>query len=221
MRTHLLFIAALVTGLIVSLPRVPKCGMGRPLSPCPQEAYSGQPQDRRLWHRRCQRWSSIYSDMAREPNHDLKCILIVRDDHLVSEHYFNGDRRHFSSWHPLRHKERHIVTDGHCNSEGTAAQPRRFNLALPTRFGDNASHLPLDQFARANLFDPLAIQKYSWRQVPIDRTHQQQRIPLSPRPPTGDFFIHNFRRSSLCLSVAILSATAYQKTRTLQLFHSS
>jgi hypothetical protein len=34
---------------------------------------------------------SIYSGMAQEPNHDLKGIVIVRDGHLVSEHYFNGD----------------------------------------------------------------------------------------------------------------------------------
>jgi CubicO group peptidase (beta-lactamase class C family) len=34
---------------------------------------------------------SIYSEMTQEPNHDLKGVVIVRDGHLVSEHYFNGD----------------------------------------------------------------------------------------------------------------------------------
>src|ERR1700689_3813341 len=34
---------------------------------------------------------SLYSEMAQEPHHDLKGIVIVRDGRLVSERYFNGD----------------------------------------------------------------------------------------------------------------------------------
>lgn len=34
---------------------------------------------------------AIYADMVRDTHHDLKGIVIVRDGHLVSEHYFNGD----------------------------------------------------------------------------------------------------------------------------------
>ena len=57
---------------------------------------------------------SIYSDMAQEPNHDLKGIVIVRDGR-----------------YPLSHEERHIVTNGHCNSEGPGPECRRPDLALP------------------------------------------------------------------------------------------
>jgi CubicO group peptidase (beta-lactamase class C family) len=34
---------------------------------------------------------SLYSEMAQEPHHDLKGIVIVRNGPLVSEHYFNVD----------------------------------------------------------------------------------------------------------------------------------
>jgi CubicO group peptidase (beta-lactamase class C family) len=34
---------------------------------------------------------AIYSNMVRDPHHDLKGIVIVRDGRLVSEQYFNGD----------------------------------------------------------------------------------------------------------------------------------
>ena len=34
---------------------------------------------------------AIYSDMDRDPHHDLMGVVIVRDGRLVSEHYFNGD----------------------------------------------------------------------------------------------------------------------------------
>lgn len=43
---------------------------------------------------------SIYYDMTREPNHDLKGIVILRDGRLVSEHYFNGDS--VDSLHDIR-----------------------------------------------------------------------------------------------------------------------
>jgi len=35
--------------------------------------------------------SLLYNDMEKEPHHDLKAIVIVRDGVLLSEHYFNGD----------------------------------------------------------------------------------------------------------------------------------
>jgi CubicO group peptidase (beta-lactamase class C family) len=34
---------------------------------------------------------ALYSEIAQEPHHDLKGIVIVRNGRLVSEHYFNGD----------------------------------------------------------------------------------------------------------------------------------
>jgi CubicO group peptidase (beta-lactamase class C family) len=34
---------------------------------------------------------NLYGEITAEPHHDLKGIVIVRNDHLVSEAYFNGD----------------------------------------------------------------------------------------------------------------------------------
>ena len=34
---------------------------------------------------------SLYSELAQEPHHDIKGIVIVRNDQLASERYFNGD----------------------------------------------------------------------------------------------------------------------------------
>jgi CubicO group peptidase (beta-lactamase class C family) len=46
--------------------------------------------------------------MTAEPNHDLKGIVIVRDGHLVSEHYFNGDTA--SSLHDIRSATKSITS---------------------------------------------------------------------------------------------------------------
>lgn len=43
---------------------------------------------------------SIYSEMTQDPHHDLKGIVILRDDKLVSERYFNGDSA--DSLHDIR-----------------------------------------------------------------------------------------------------------------------
>jgi CubicO group peptidase (beta-lactamase class C family) len=37
---------------------------------------------------------AIYFDIDRDPHHDLKGIVIIRDGRLVNEHYFNGDSAH-------------------------------------------------------------------------------------------------------------------------------
>ena len=52
--------------------------------------------------------SAIYSDMAQETHHDLKGIVIVRDGHLVSEHYFNGDSA--GSLHDIRSVTKSITS---------------------------------------------------------------------------------------------------------------
>jgi len=67
---------------------------------------------------------SIYSDMAREPNHDLKGMVIVRDDHLVSEHYFNGDAA--ISLHDIRSATKNVTSllTGIAIQKGLVQQPR-------------------------------------------------------------------------------------------------
>lgn len=97
MRTHLLFIAALVTGLIVSLPSRAQVRNGAPTQRMSAGGIQWSTARPQTLASTLPALESIYSDIAREPNQDLKGILIVRNDHLVSEHYFNGDRRHFSS----------------------------------------------------------------------------------------------------------------------------
>jgi CubicO group peptidase (beta-lactamase class C family) len=46
---------------------------------------------------------------------------------------------------------------------------------------ENASHMPLDQFARTNLFEPLGIQRYTWRHVPVDRATGQGNLSITTR----------------------------------------
>lgn len=46
--------------------------------------------------------------MTQEPNHDLKGIVIVRDGHLVSEHYFNGDSA--ISLHDIRSAKKSVTS---------------------------------------------------------------------------------------------------------------
>jgi hypothetical protein len=52
--------------------------------------------------------STICSDMAQERHHDLKGIVIVRNGHLVSEHYFNGDSA--GSLHDIRSATKSITS---------------------------------------------------------------------------------------------------------------
>jgi CubicO group peptidase (beta-lactamase class C family) len=46
--------------------------------------------------------------MAQEPHHDLKGIVIMRDGHLVSEHYFNGDS--VDSLHDIRSATKSVTS---------------------------------------------------------------------------------------------------------------
>ncbi len=55
------------------------------------------------------------------------------------------------------------------------------NAFLTGAIIENASHIPLDQFAKTNLFDPLGVQKYIWRHVPIDRTTGQGNLSITTR----------------------------------------
>jgi hypothetical protein len=102
MRTHSSPIVVVVIVLIAGLPlsaQVRNTAPTQRLSPGGIQWSTSRPADSGI---DAAALDSIYSDMAQEANHDLKGIVIVRDGHLVSEHYF--------------YEERHIATDGHCNS---------------------------------------------------------------------------------------------------------
>ncbi len=55
------------------------------------------------------------------------------------------------------------------------------NAFLAGAIVENVSHMRLDQFAKTNLFEPLRIQKYNWRHVPIDRTTGQGNLSITTR----------------------------------------
>jgi CubicO group peptidase (beta-lactamase class C family) len=196
---------------------------------------------------------SIYSDMAQEPHHDLKGIVIVRHHHLLSEQYFNGDSA--DSLHDIRSatksftsllmgiaiqkglvrsiddsislylpglpkdgKEKVTIKDllnmrsgldaddedpsspGNENTLDESSDWIRTVYSVPMKRApgtkyvycsinaflvgvivENVSHMPLDQFAKTNLFEPLKIPTYSWRQVPIGRTTGQGNLSITTR----------------------------------------
>jgi CubicO group peptidase (beta-lactamase class C family) len=196
---------------------------------------------------------AIYSDMDRDPHHDLKGIVIIRDARLVSEHYFNGDSVH--TLHDIRSatksltsllmgiaiqkglvhsvedsialylpglpkdgKEKITIGDlltmrsgldaydddasspGNENTLDASSDWIRTVYAVPMKLApgakyvycsldafltgaiiENASHMPLDQFANTNLFGPLGIERYSWRHVPVDLVTGQGNLSITAR----------------------------------------
>jgi CubicO group peptidase (beta-lactamase class C family) len=196
---------------------------------------------------------SIYSDMVQEEHHDLKGIVIVRDGHLVSERYFNGDSGEtlhdirsatksitsmlvgiaiqkglvhsvndsialYLSGLPKDGKEKITVKDllnmrsgldaddedpaspGNENTLDQSTDWMRTVYAVPMKRApgaqylycsinaflagaivENASHMKLDQFAKINLFEPLGIEKYGWRHVPVERTTGQGNLSITTR----------------------------------------
>lgn len=196
---------------------------------------------------------AIYSDMEREPNHDLKGIVVVRDGHFVSERYFDGDSA--ETLHDIRSatksltsllmgiaiekgsvrsvndsvslylpglpkdgKEKITVKDllnmrsgldaddsdpsspGNENTLDQSTDWIRTVYAVPMKRApgtqylycslnaflagaiiENATHMPLDRFAKANLFAPLGIEHFNWRHVPVDRTTGQGNLSITAR----------------------------------------
>ncbi|WP_213806308.1 serine hydrolase [Granulicella sp. dw_53] len=55
------------------------------------------------------------------------------------------------------------------------------NAFLVGAIVENASHMALDEFARANLFSPLGILDFRWRHVPINRTTGQGNLEMTAR----------------------------------------
>jgi CubicO group peptidase (beta-lactamase class C family) len=64
---------------------------------------------------------------------------------------------------------------------GTKYNYCSLNAFLTGAIIENASHMPLDEFANANLLAPLGIQKYSWRHVPVNRTTGQGNLSITTR----------------------------------------
>ena len=196
---------------------------------------------------------SLYSEMAQEPHHDLKGIVIVRSGRLASERYFNGDSS--DTLHDIRSATKsvasllmgiaiqkglvHSVNDSmalyvpglprdgkekitikdllnmrsglDANDEDPSTPGNEDNLDKSSDWVrtiytvpmngvpglkynycsinafltgviiENASHMPLDEFARVNLFEPLGIQDYRWRHVPINRITGQGNLSITAR----------------------------------------
>ncbi|HTD74021.1 MAG TPA: serine hydrolase, partial [Steroidobacteraceae bacterium] len=55
------------------------------------------------------------------------------------------------------------------------------NAFLAGAIVENASHMTLDDFARKNLLEPLAIQDFKWRHVPVNRTTGQGNFSITTR----------------------------------------
>jgi len=59
--------------------------------------------------------------------------------------------------------------------------PGARKICLTGAIIENTSHMPLDEFARVNLFDPLGIRDYRWRHVPINRVTGQGNLSITTR----------------------------------------
>jgi CubicO group peptidase (beta-lactamase class C family) len=196
---------------------------------------------------------SLYSELAREPHHDLKGIVILRNGRVAGERYFNGDS--VDTLHDIRSATKsvtsllmgitvqkglvHSVNDSialylpdlpkdgkekitikdllsmrsglDANDEDPSTPGNEDNLdrssdwihtiyAVPMNgvpgskynycsinafltgaIVENASHMTLDQFAGINLFGPMGMKDYRWRQVPINRTTGQGNLSITGR----------------------------------------
>ncbi len=97
------------------------------------------------------------------------------------------------------------------------------NAFLAGAIVENASHQPLDRFAKANLFDLLGIEKFSWRHVPVERTTGQGNLYITTRDEAaiGELMLadgivrgrriltHDWIAQSLASQVAIADVDPY------------
>jgi len=88
---------------------------------------------------------------------------------------------------------------------------------------ENATHMPLDEFAKTNLFGPLGITKFRWRHVPVNRTTGQGNLEITARDAAviGEFMLndgvvngrrllnHDWIAKSLASEVAISDSDPY------------
>jgi CubicO group peptidase (beta-lactamase class C family) len=98
------------------------------------------------------------------------------------------------------------------------------NAFLTGAIVENASHMPLDEFARVNLFEPLGIQDYRWRHVPINRITGQGNLSITTRDMAaiGELMLndgvmngqrlvsHDWIAESLASQVAISASDPYE-----------
>ena len=97
------------------------------------------------------------------------------------------------------------------------------NAFLTGAIVENATHMPLDRFAEANLFAPLGIEHFTWRHVPVDRTTGQGNLSITTRDEAavGELMLddgvvnrqrvvsHEWVARSLASLVAISDSDAY------------
>jgi CubicO group peptidase (beta-lactamase class C family) len=97
------------------------------------------------------------------------------------------------------------------------------NAFLTGAMIENASRMPLDQFAKSNLFGPLGIENYTWRHVPVDRTTGQGNLSITTRDEAkvGELLLndgivkgkrilnHTWIAASLAKQVAISASDPY------------
>lgn len=67
------------------------------------------------------------------------------------------------------------------------------NAFLAGAIIENVSKMPLDVFAKQNLFEPLGIRDFQWRHVPVGRTTGQGNLQITARDEAkiGELILHN------------------------------
>jgi CubicO group peptidase (beta-lactamase class C family) len=97
------------------------------------------------------------------------------------------------------------------------------NAFLTGVIAENASRTRLDEFAKANLFDPLGIRDYRWRHVPVNRITGQGNLSITGRGPAAigelmlndgivngrELISHEWIARSLASQVAISDSDPY------------
>jgi len=207
---------------------------------------------------------ALFRDLASDKHKDIKGVVILRHDKLISEAYFNGDT--LDTLHDIRSAtksitalligiaiERHFIrsvddplalylpglpkdgkqkitllnilnmrsgldaddddplTPGNedrldastdwmktiysvpmKNQPGQKYVYCSINAFLAGAVIENVTKMPLDMFAKQNLFDPLGIRQYQWRHVPINRTTGQGNLQITTRDAAriGELVLH-------------------------------
>lgn len=209
--------------------------------------------------------NALYGELSSDAHADLKGIVILRNGHLISERYFNGDAA--DTLHDIRSATKSITstlmglalqrgyvrsvddsiadylpnlprdgkekirirdlltmrsgldaddtdqaTPGNESSldESTDWIKTAYSVPMKRKPGEtylycsinafltgaiieNATNMPLDEFARKNLFEPLGIARFEWRHVPVNRTTGQGNLQITARDAAaiGELFLQN------------------------------
>ncbi len=78
---------------------------------------------------------------------------------------------------------------------GTQYQYCSLDAFLTGAIVENATRMPLDQFAKKNLFGPIGIKEFEWRHVPVNRTTGQGNLKITARDAAaiGELFLNGGR----------------------------